>query len=234
MTSPFSHVLFDFFGTLVDYSASRTEQGYDRSFALLRGLGSTLDYAAFLELWSGVSEEFDRRSEESHREFSMQELGHVFLARALPAPPASADVARFVGCYIGEWNRGVRRLAGVPELLGRLAGRFELAVVTNTHDPDLVPGHLAQMGVSGHIRSVVTSVEFGLRKPHPAIFRHALEVLDAPAERCLHVGDDPVADYRGARGAGIRALLIDSTGRSDVADRDRISSVLEIEKFLEA
>ena len=27
-----SHVLFDFFGTLVEYSASRSEQGYARSF----------------------------------------------------------------------------------------------------------------------------------------------------------------------------------------------------------
>jgi putative hydrolase of the HAD superfamily len=31
---PPTHVLFDFFGTLVDYSAGRADRGYERSFAL--------------------------------------------------------------------------------------------------------------------------------------------------------------------------------------------------------
>ena len=55
-----THVLLDFFGTLVDYSASRTEQGYERSFALLQAAGCRLDYQAFLSLWSEVFLEFDK------------------------------------------------------------------------------------------------------------------------------------------------------------------------------
>jgi len=41
-----THVLFDFFGTLVEYSPSRTDQGYDRSFSLLRDAGLRLGYEA--------------------------------------------------------------------------------------------------------------------------------------------------------------------------------------------
>jgi putative hydrolase of the HAD superfamily len=231
-STPVSHVLFDFFGTLVDYSASRTEQGYEKSFALLRDLGSPLDYAGFLDFWSEVSAQFDRWSEESYREFSMSEVGRAFLERAVPGGHSASDVSRFLASYIDEWNQGVRYQAGVAELLARLSGGFELAIVTNTHDPDLVPGHLEQMGASGHLRQVVTSVEFGLRKPHPAIFRHALDLLGVAAERCLYVGDDPIADYRGARGAGIRALLVDPEGRADVPQRDQVSSVLELERVL--
>lgn len=48
-----THLLFDFFGTLVDTSPSRTEQGVEASFGLLQREGTALDYDGFLALWSG-------------------------------------------------------------------------------------------------------------------------------------------------------------------------------------
>lgn len=96
-----SHVLFDFFGTLVEYSPSRTDQGYDRSFSLLRGAGFRGGYEEFLSLWSRVSSEFDRVAESSHREFSMDELVESFLERALGSAPAGLTT-RFVEAYLAE------------------------------------------------------------------------------------------------------------------------------------
>ena len=49
-----THLLFDFFGTLVDYSASWTEQGYPRSHALVRSRGSDIQYERFLAEWSAA------------------------------------------------------------------------------------------------------------------------------------------------------------------------------------
>ena len=52
-----------------------------------------------------------------------------------------------------------------------------LAVVTNTHHPTLVPDHLDAMGLSPHIDAVITSVEVGWRKPHPAIYEAVLGAM---------------------------------------------------------
>ena len=54
-----THILFDFFGTLVDYSPSHTEQGYEQSYSLVQAAGADLDYDRFLTLWSGVFSELD-------------------------------------------------------------------------------------------------------------------------------------------------------------------------------
>ena len=225
----FTHVLFDFFGTLVAYSPSRTAQGYARSHALLREAGCALGYDAFLTLWSEVSEAMEAEAERTHREFSMQELGDAFFARALARAPAPI-VDAFVATYVDEWNRGVRDLDGVTALLGRLAARFTLAVVSNTNDRELVPRHLERMGVRALFARVVTSVELGVRKPAPAIFAHAVRELGTAPERCVYVGDTYGADYRGATGAGIRAFLIDPRATAPIPEEHRLASLLALEE----
>jgi putative hydrolase of the HAD superfamily len=226
-----THVLFDFFGTLVEYSPSRTEQGYERSFALLRDAGCPLGYESFLAQWSQVSSEFDRIAERSYREFSMVELADTFLDRTLGRAPAGLST-RFVETYLAEWNTGVRYPTRLRELLVGLSRRFTLAVVTNTHHPQLVPTHLEQMGVADLFAVVVTSVEHGRRKPALEIFQHALQEIGGTASSSVYVGDSYEADYRGATGAGMSALLIDPHSRSPVPACDRLASVFDLESRL--
>lgn len=228
-----THVLFDFFGTLVEYSPSRTEQGYERSFRLLREAGADLDYHQFLSLWSEVSAQFDAVAEQTHREFSMLEVGEAFLRRAVGSP-SDALTRDFVSTYVAEWNKGVRYPEGVPELLDRLAQPFTLAVITNTHDPDLVPNHLQRMGISECFSEVVTSVEHGRRKPAPEIFHHTLDRLQVAPEQCVYVGDNYDADYRGALGAGIQPLLIDPLSEAPIPSSARLDSISALEDRLAA
>jgi len=226
-----THLFFDFFGTLVDYSPSRTEQGYERSFALLREAGARLDYGEFLSLWSEVAEGFEAEAERTRREFSMVELGRAFLARVPGAPPVEG-AEELVRVYVEEWNQGVTYLDGVVPLLERLSRRFPLAVITNTHDHHLVPAHLERMGAARFFERVITSVELGTRKPAVEIFAHAVRAGGAAAADCVHVGDSYHADYRGALAAGLRPLLIDPQRRAPVPDGHRIASVLEVESRL--
>jgi putative hydrolase of the HAD superfamily len=227
-----THLLFDFFGTLVEYSPSRTAQGYARTHALLRDARCPLDYEGFLTLWSTVSAGFDERAARDQREFSMHELGAEFLERAIGAAP-DALVHRLVGSYLAEWNQGVRYIAGLRAMLQRLAASYTLAIVTNTHDRDLVPDHLQRMGVADLFALVVTSVEHGRRKPAAEIFHHTVDALEATSESCLFVGDDYEADYRGARAAGMGALLVDPEDRSPVGTEERLGSVLDLEERLD-
>jgi len=69
------------------------------------------------------------------------------------------------------------------------------------------------LGVEQHVDFVVVSGEFGVAKPDPSIFAHALERGGARAEQALFVGDSAEFDIAGAYGAGIRSVWVNRTGR---------------------
>jgi len=103
-----------------------------------------------------------------------------------------------------------------PEVPGALEGLraagMRLVVVSNwdcsLHDV------LADCGVAGHVDGILTSAQVGAAKPARAIFHHALTVAAVAAVDAVHVGDSPVEDVEGARGAGIEAVLIDREGKT--------------------
>jgi putative hydrolase of the HAD superfamily len=223
-----THILFDFFGTLVDYDAGRTSQEYPRSHAELGRLGATVTYAEFVEGWDRTFAGFDRSSEADDREFSMTQVGTAYLAEVLGRPPAAADVEGFVRGYLAEWSAGVSYPPGVVELVRSLSEVYRLAVVTNTHQPDLVPGHLAAMGLLEVMDAVVTSVEVGRRKPHPAIYAAAVERLGIEPGAAVFVGDTYAADFAGPEKFGMTAYLIDPAGLADVPDGRRLGDVLDL------
>ena len=60
---------------------------------------------------------------------------------------------------------------------------------------------------------IAVSSRIGFEKPHPAIFRWALEQAGAAPDAVIHVGDHLDADVRGAEAVGISGVLIDRAGR---------------------
>lgn len=222
-----THVLFDFFGTLVDHSPGGAERDFARSHDLIRTLGATLTYDEFLAAWSKTSERFTKLSDINNREYAMTDIGTSFLRDVLGRPPARTDVDQLVHTYLSEWNMGVRHLPGVGHLLASLATEYRLAVVSNTQEADLVPGHLEAMGVRQLFDAVVTSFAVGRRKPHPTIYTTALNELGIAPGAAVFVGDTYKADYRGPLRAGIRSLLIDPHGEADIPHEARLSSIFE-------
>lgn len=68
---------------------------------------------------------------------------------------------------------------------------------------------LRDLGLRDRFELVLTSAEAGYRKPHPAIFEEALNRLQVPAEKAIHVGDSYEDDIVGAQQVGIEAVIID-------------------------
>jgi putative hydrolase of the HAD superfamily len=63
------------------------------------------------------------------------------------------------------------------------------------------------------VDAVVDSRSHGRVKPHPTIFRAALERLDVEPSDAVMVGDSLEEDVEGARALGMRAILIDRDDR---------------------
>ena len=58
---------------------------------------------------------------------------------------------------------------------------------------------------------VVISGEVGMRKPNPAIFLHALELLGGVEPAASVFLDDAAGNVAGAQRAGLHGILVDAT-----------------------
>lgn len=70
-------------------------------------------------------------------------------------------------------------------------------------------GVLRDLGIRDRFEGIVISAEAGAAKPDAAIFAVAAAAAGLAPDECLHVGDDPVADWAGAESAGFRVWRLD-------------------------
>lgn len=229
-----THILFDFFGTLVGYSASHIGQDYGRSYQLLVEQGVDLSYEAYVQEWDRLFNQFERQGSASLIEFSMTTLCHHFWWQTLGKQVDMAVVTTFRDTYLDEWSRGVQQIAGVREMLAGLAGQYRLVLLSNTHHAPLVHRHLQAGQLAPYFEQVVTSVTFGRRKPSADIFTHALQIAGGAQDTAVYVGDSYTADYLGARGAGLACLLIDPHYRYEIPEAHRLHEILQLPAQLPA
>jgi putative hydrolase of the HAD superfamily len=63
---------------------------------------------------------------------------------------------------------------------------------------------IVSLGLHHYFDDIITSEDFGVKKPDPKPYRRALEVLGTKAEETLMVGDWPDRDIKGAKGVGMQ------------------------------
>jgi putative hydrolase of the HAD superfamily len=79
-------------------------------------------------------------------------------------------------------------------------------------------GVIADLGWTRYFSAIIASAKVGSEKPAKAIFEEALSLADVPRNRVVHVGNDPVADVRGAASCGIDAVLVDRSGKVEAPE----------------
>jgi len=67
---------------------------------------------------------------------------------------------------------------------------------------------LKHLGIHDRFEFVLASLVEGMEKPDPRFFWWAAECFPAERSAVVHVGDNPLDDVSGARGAGLQALLL--------------------------
>ncbi len=63
---------------------------------------------------------------------------------------------------------------------------------------------IVSLGLHHYFDDIITSEDFGVKKPDPKPYRRALEVLGTKPDETLMVGDWPDRDIKGAKGVGMR------------------------------
>ena len=105
----------------------------------------------------------------------------------------------------------MRPLPGAPELLAeihRLGMRTVIASNTYWRDSDSYWDDFRLLGMADHIDAVVTSVDAGHLKPHPAVLEMAMRWAGAPPDRCVVIGNREENDIAPALALGMRTILV--------------------------
>ena len=130
------------------------------------------------------------------------------------------DLPRMVELLWQHWQGGAEHLAKPLPVLQELRRRgYRLALLSNVAAPSAIcRAELDRLGLAPFFEGFTFSSEVGLRKPHPAIFRKALDGLTnggtLEPRNVVYVGDSPRWDVGGAKESGMRAVLL----RSRAAD----------------
>lgn len=211
-------VLFDLGDTLVDlgegrgsYEArvlARAAHVYDVLAA--RGLALP-PRAAFCVALAEESEARYHAALAEQRGISIFEVLRHFLAQqGLPTDDGVVDAAGEAYCVGGEESPSSLR-PGALAVLAELQGwGVRLGAISNTVQTERFMGPaLVRRGLAPFFDVLVLSSEAGVAKPHPAIFRVALEALGVAPADAVYVGDRLLPDVAGPQAIGMRAVLIE-------------------------
>jgi putative hydrolase of the HAD superfamily len=112
--------------------------------------------------------------------------------------------------------------------LPKLGEYLKLGVLSNFMVMGGIQELLELTGIRDRFEFVVTSVEEGFIKPHPAIYEKALQLAGVKPGEVIFVGDDYINDYVKPAELGMYSICLDRYGRhADLERRVRDFSELE-------
>ena len=125
-------VLFDLFGTLVEYEVGRGGQNFGEFCVTARKLGIDAGDTDILAMSDQSFTTLEQSAAESRIEFSMLDSMETF-ARTANVDLDPESLVLLVDAYMNCWMQSVRPLAGIDRLVGRVAKSYRVGLISNTH-----------------------------------------------------------------------------------------------------
>ncbi len=238
-------VLFDLGDTLVELGEGRgsyearllARTGHVYDVLVARGLGLP-PRAAFCAALAEDSEARYHAALALQRGISIFEVMRLFLVQqGLPADDGVVDAASEAYCTGGDGVPSPLR-PGALAMLAELQGwGLRMGAISNTVQPArFMQPALVRRGLAPFFDVLMLSSEAGVAKPHPAIFRAALDALGVAPAGAVYVGDRLLPDVAGPQAIGMRAVLIEVGHRvethSTILPDARIADLAELPAVL--
>ncbi len=129
---------------------------------------------------------------------------------------------------VGLWNTADPDAAAALDAVH--AAGVRSAVISNSNGT--IRSLLTRLGLIDRLDFVIDSGEEGVEKPDPRIFQIALARAGVSPRETAYIGDFYSIDVRGARRAGLRAVLLDPGCCWGPRDCDAAPTVLDAVTFL--
>ncbi|MGC1340915.1 MAG: HAD family hydrolase, partial [Candidatus Binataceae bacterium] len=200
-------IVFDLGQTIVDDVAFDVRRGYQRIEAYLVG---ELGFRDLYELSLEQMEDLERRKA------SLLELPFVSFIRILASRHGLAFGATWEEIE-REFLKAANPIVAVEgarsalEILRR--ERIPLGIITNSvFSGSALSDQLAELGLREFFGFLISSSDFGLRKPHRYLFEAAARQMRLQPQNVWYLGDRINTDIEGARAAGMVAVWFERGG----------------------
>ncbi len=195
-------LIFDFDGVIVD-----SERMHHEAFIeILRPIGVDVISDERWTRYIGLDDRtgLTRMLEEARREISAAEFEGLLGAKF---------------ALMRQWGREgkVTAVPGAVELIRRASATMPLAVCSASYRQDIALT-LERLGVADRFTAIVGRDDVKRSKPDPEGYALAAVRIARSADRCVAI-EDSVPGIRAAKGAGLRAVGLTSTGASEDALR---------------
>lgn len=215
-------ILFDLDDTLIDWS------GFDedwvrlerprlrRAFDYICATHALDDFDAFCVRFREYAAEAWMSAREN---LVAPHVGRILTATAQHfGAPVELDAKALLDAYALDWGAlpGVTLFPDVLPLIELLkAHSIKIAIVTNAFQPMVMRDReLHDYELLDHFTDCrISAADAGVLKPHPDIFRTALDCVGAAPNEAVFIGDNIEADIAGAQAAGMRGVLREIEGR---------------------
>jgi putative hydrolase of the HAD superfamily len=158
---------------------------------------------------------------------SLGELRHRCAEALRAALPAAANIGLEPLTEALLASLRFSAFADVKPALSAARARGQRLVVVSNWDVSL-HGVLEALGIDPLLDAILTSAEVGARKPAPAIFARARELVGGAPAQAIHLGDSIEEDVAGARAAGIEPVLVCRGGGEPPSGVRTISSLAQL------
>src|SRR5690349_17959605 len=139
------YLMFDFFGTLVQYRDGVAENPTERSLRFLQSIGIEISKHEFVARFQEIWDATDREARLSLRESHVHDVA-ARLFNSLGLRVSEIQVAEFAAQYIEDWCEGVVAIEWIPAILAEMA--LPSSIVSNTYSPYLVPSLVQRFGLT--------------------------------------------------------------------------------------
>jgi len=194
-------MLFDLGDTILAQTSIDDKLGIAKLIEL-GNAKSTVDLKYALKLANFLQRETDIRREEAQIEFTRQcinrnLLDQLDLEPSLPPPEIELEYWKV--------SRKLEIEPNVEKILSFLYNsNIVLGIISNsTYSADTLMWELKQHNLVHFFRFVISSADYGFRKPHPFIFQSAIVKLGLSAEDIWYTGDSIKYDILGAKSFGL-------------------------------
>ena len=107
------------------------------------------------------------------------------------------------------------------EALDQLAGRYQLAALTNGN------AHVEKIGLDRYFSFAFSAADVAASKPAPDIFHAALDRAGVRADESIHVGDHLVDDVHGAGSVGMHTIWVKHGADDDAVAHSQPTATVE-------
>lgn len=222
------HIFFDLDHTLWDF-----DKNSGLAFnSIFKKHKIPVDLESFLEVYTPINENYwklyreDRVTKEDLRYGRLKESFD-----GLKINVTDDQIEQLSIDYIDHLPNHNHLLEGTIEILEYLYPLYELHIITNGFK-EVQQRKMESSGILKYFKTITTSEDVGVKKPHRKIFETALKKASAGVSQSIMIGDNLEADILGAKGFGMEAILYNYYKAEFPPDHHQVLEMKDLLKYL--